>query len=90
MDYKKIALYAALVVIGMFLWNKWQFEHPPVAAPTATVSNASVDTTNSSGVPSVPQASDSTVTKAAPATSAVKQGKLIWVQTDVLKTAIDL
>lgn len=90
MDYKKIALYAALVVIGLFLWNKWQFEHPAAVTPVATISNATVANNDNSAVPSVPQANATTATKTAPTANTTSPGKLIWVQTDVLKTAIDL
>lgn len=97
MDYKKtlkIALYALLVVIALTLYNKWNMEHPDVAPTTnsATPTSSVVPTTqnvasSSSTVPVVANAASGN-TQITP-TVAAATNNLIWVQTDVLKAAID-
>lgn len=89
-DYRKMALYAALVVIALTLFNKWQVENADVT-PQATETTVASSSTHSS-VPNVPSnaaiATNTDVPQTHHATT-IKHGKLIWVQTDVLKVAID-
>lgn len=102
MDYKKIGLYAALIVVALILWNAWQREFPPVdnSAPTtqsqsSTNSNTAPSTTTSgttsasSAVPTVPSAQH-TASKTTPNSAQnLKSGQFIHVKTDVLDIIID-
>ncbi len=93
-DYKKMFLYVLLVVIGLSLYNKWQFEHPQIVNNSVAVAPAN-NTTVRSNVPTVPSASNTTASATknmVPETqklTTIKHGKLIWVTTDVLHVAID-
>ena len=97
MDYRKIALYAALVVVALLLWNSWQREFPATNAPVVTNSTSqsvapATNSSSNSSVPSVPQ-SNHTVhhsgTKTPVIASAKSNKHLITVKTDVLNVAID-
>jgi YidC/Oxa1 family membrane protein insertase len=97
MDYRKIALYAALVVVALLLWNSWQREFPatkPVANTTASqpATPSGVTQPSKTGVPSVPQSNhgaQQTHSKAPVVASSKKNKRLITVKTDVLNVAID-
>ena len=99
MDYRKIAIYAALVVAALFLWNAWQREFPPqVSQPQATqqhhqqTSSVSNNEAMNSSVPEVPQNNQrqSTAKTGVPPTKqTVKNGKFIQVKTDVLNLLIN-
>jgi len=98
MDYRKIIIYAALVVVALFLWNAWQREFPPKAVQPSTVQQSQTQTapttsdSTKSSVPSVPQngaqpqRAKSTVPQAA---HIAKNGEFIHVKTDVLDVLID-
>ena len=98
MDYRKIALYAALVVVALVLWNTWQREFPATSAAQSTVAtsqtqsavpstpSASSNATNSS-VPSVPQSKH--VTKQQQSKVITANKRIITVKTDVLNIGID-
>ena len=63
MDYRKISLYAAIIVVVLLLWNAWQREYgnKPNPAPTQTSQTASIvpssasSSSSASSVPTVPQ-----------------------------------
>lgn len=95
MDYKKISLYAALIVVALILWNAWQREFPPTTTTPASqqtqASNVPVTgaSHNSSAVPNVPNA-DSKVKRNTPkANQALYSGQLIHVKTDLFSIVID-
>lgn len=99
MDYKKISLYAALVVVALILWNAWQREYPPVANNTPTTqsqptsSSSAVPTSNtnsaSSTVPTVPSAHHVAKKITPSAAQGLYSGQFIHVKTDVLDIVID-
>ncbi|TAK75152.1 MAG: membrane protein insertase YidC [Gammaproteobacteria bacterium] len=85
LDYVRIALYTLLIVVGFFLFQAWQAEHPKAELPAVT------PTSSPQAVPGthfVPQTATATTQPAAllppPAT-----GQLVTVQTDVLAVSID-
>jgi YidC/Oxa1 family membrane protein insertase len=92
MDYKKIALYAALIVVALILWNAWQREFPATATTSATMTQATQtsNTTASSAQSAVPDLPNAKVKSAMPqAQQTMYSGRLIHVKTDVLDLVID-
>ncbi len=95
MDFRKIAIYAAIIIVALFLWNAWQRDFPANKAPTTSKqpAQASHSSNNSSSVPVVPQTpkaqqkAKSTVPQAT--THAKVSGQFIHVRTDVLDLLID-
>jgi YidC/Oxa1 family membrane protein insertase len=97
MDYRKTALYAALVVVALLLFNAWQREFPPqdttapqqtVVAPNAPGTQSA--TANSSSVPNVPQVGGAKQRATTPKPLQAKnQGGYIQVKTDRLNLLID-
>lgn len=78
MDIKKIALYVALFIVGMMLWDHWQIEHPSVV-PTVTASTDAAATTSSTAVEPVSIGSSRTT----------GTGSIVTVTTDTLQVKID-
>jgi YidC/Oxa1 family membrane protein insertase len=92
MEYRRIILYAALMVIVFALWQAWQKDYPaqPQAAtasassttsvnvPPASISNPSNNVATPAGVPA-----NAAITPASPA------HQLVQVSTDVLRITID-
>lgn len=95
MDYKKIALYAALVVVALVLWNSWQREHPassPTPPQVQTQANqSSAAATSSSSVPTAPTAPGAQAQAKDNLSSqhTLYSGEVIHVKTDVLDLMID-
>lgn len=94
MDYKKMFLYAGLVVVALMLWNAWQRENPPVnnAAPNRVVTSNTAQLSTQSGagtVPSVPTTNQAVKNKVPSAAKSLQQGRYIQVKTDVLNVRID-
>lgn len=92
LDYIRISLYALLIVIGLFLFQTWQKEHPKItlAQTTATVSSHYVpvpDRTNSVSQTSTPPPHSLTPPPAVDETTS--QGKLVKITTDVFQASID-
>lgn len=99
MDYRKTALYAALVVVALILWNSWQREFPPQADnPTITVATSTAP--NISNVPGSSSGAVPTTNSLVPHTMAAKAaltsskssttGKTISIKTDLLNLTIGL
>lgn len=97
LDYLRIALYTSLVVLGLFLFQAWEREHPPAAAtPVTTSAAAAVPAASSHFVPqTAPAAASSTAPVAAEAAAAPAEmaapvtGELVKVTTDLLEVNID-
>lgn len=90
LDHLRIVLYTALVVLGLFLYQAWEHDHPkPVSAPIAAeVTDVSINNHF------VPQAAPMTTTSTASATGvaplvAPVTGELVKVKTDLLEANID-
>lgn len=88
LDYLRFALYAVLVVIGFFLFQAWEKDHPKENLAAASAVNAPVG-----HLPSVTNTTPAT-TAAAPAPAAPnlpaqQVGKLVSVKTDLLDVTID-
>lgn len=91
MDFRKTALYVAIAIVIVILWNAWQHEFlPQKAEPAAQTQTAPAATkaASASSVPTVPTAKTSTPTHAAPITTHDVKG-LITIKTDVLKVLIN-
>lgn len=90
-DYKKTILYVLLVVLGLLLFNKWQLEHPAqTAAPVVSTATITTNTATQSTVPTVPAQVSKSTQPLASKPNMENSDSLIWVNTDVLKVAIDL
>ncbi|OGT60578.1 MAG: membrane protein insertase YidC [Gammaproteobacteria bacterium RIFCSPHIGHO2_12_FULL_45_12] len=94
----RIALYSLLVVIGLFLYQAWQREHPVMAAPPASAASG-VAETPSHFTPDASARNESANTTAREANTepagvkaglaAPATGQLISVKTDLMDVAID-
>lgn len=84
LDYVRMALYAALIVVGFLLFQAWSMEHPAKAADTTAVLPVA---------PVSPVAATQTSIAASTTAPAVPAGtvssRLITVTTDLLKVTID-
>lgn len=90
LDYVRITLYALLIVVGFFLFQAWQKDHPPVELPAVTSQSAMdnfipkpANTTAAAVEPATAPAVTAT------ATTPVAQGQLVNVKTDLLDVTID-
>jgi YidC/Oxa1 family membrane protein insertase len=97
MDYRKLVLYIALVVVALTLWNMWQREHVSpspqtnnemsVPATVPTMSPQSNPVAGGNSVPSLPsQAQSNTVL---PSLASNNAAQMIKVKTDVLDLTLD-
>ncbi len=91
LDYVRIALYTLLIVLGFFIFQAWEKDHPPVE-PTAVTAQAESPSTDRF----VPQPTSTTQSSASSQASsgtiaAVKSapGQIVEVKTDVLDVSID-
>lgn len=88
-DYVRISLYAVLVMIGFFLYQAWEKEHPKVEVPTIT------QTENTPSDRFVPTAATSTseanavAPASTPSMAVPAQGQIIKVTTDLMDVSID-
>jgi len=94
LDYIRVALYIALIVIGFFLFQAWDKEHPKLdlplptqAEPLATTGHFTPEVSRQATPVSIPSPVDATH-NTVPA-SAVTKGELVTVKTDVLEVSID-
>src|ERR1700738_936331 len=86
---QRIALYGALLIVALFLWNAWNREHPidTNAKPlTTTQTSPTVGGQPQTGV--LPTSAHPNIT-AAKVAQFSPADKLIKVQTDVIDVAID-
>lgn len=81
MDYRKIGLYAALIIVTILLLNAWEREFPPQVNTATTVATVNATASN---VPLVQQAK-----QAAPLLNTQEKNNLIYVKTDTLNVTID-
>ena len=96
LDYIRIALYTLLVIIGFFLFQAWEKDHPMVAPVTQTqVENApparyvpEVALNKTEATPTVAAKSE-TLANTSPAVPPAVIGKLVTVKTDQLEVTID-
>ena len=93
MDYRKIILYAAILVVALILWNDWQRDFPPattdmtvVSTPQSTIPTAT-STTNTSTVPVINHAAYQR--PAASAAATVTGAHLVQVKTDILNLTVN-
>lgn len=90
LDYIRITLYTLLILIGFFLYQMWEKEHPALPEVTAQTTTSIapdriVPTTNTQDTATVSKAP---VTEAMPISAPVG-GKLVSVKTDVFDVVID-
>lgn len=97
LDYLRIALYTALLVLVFFLYQAWEREHPKSETPVAQT-NAIDTASNAHFVPSTPSSTvvkeeNSTVPTVTPAATAIapvaSPSQIVKVTTDVLEVEID-
>ena len=83
LDYLRIALYTAVLVLGLFLYQAWEKEHHSVAPPpTATLA--------ASSIPITPASTITASGKTLPIPESVNmKGDIVHVTTDVLAISID-
>ena len=89
LDYLRIALYFLLAVLGFFMIQAWNQDHPPappVAAPTQQVAanHYVAPTVNAPGA-----TAPATTAPAVNAPAIVSTGTLVTVQTDLLTAKVD-
>jgi YidC/Oxa1 family membrane protein insertase len=99
MDNTRLFLFAALVFVGMLLWQQWQADYgPKPVSQTQSQNNGSVaDSSAPAVVDDLPDLADSVATTASTAgdaatsdeTSATEATQLIQVDTDVIRVMID-
>lgn len=86
LDYVRFALYAALVFLGILLFQAWDKDHPqqPAGIPTAVT-----EVPSNQHAPAVPAAAALTQTVSPTAIPQEVQGKIVNIKTDVLDVNID-
>ena len=94
MDYRKIILYAAILVVALVLWNDWQRDFPPTTTITDTtvVDNApstAPNITPATGTSTVPVINHTAHQRPAANVTLVEDAHLIRVKTDVLNIVIN-
>ncbi len=95
-DFRRLALYFALAVTGVLLWNAWEKDHPPAAVQPQTQAQMTPAASKTQSGDYVPQtftpSSTPATRKTTPtqSTSHIPQGKMVRVKTDVLNVAINL
>lgn len=91
LDYVRMALYISLLVLGLFLYQAWEREHPK-QLPTTQLTQE-VTSTNAHFIPSVQNATPATTSMAIqPSTAALPPsatGEIVHVTTDTLAVDID-
>ncbi|MDJ0778681.1 MAG: membrane protein insertase YidC [Gammaproteobacteria bacterium] len=96
MDNTRLFLFAALVFVGMLLWQQWQIDYGPQAEPPAQVSAGDTSSGAESGdlpiTDDLPELSDE-VSTAGTSTetgqAALPPARLVLVDTDVIEAQID-
>lgn len=94
LDSIRMGLYVALIVLGLFLYQAWEREHPRQSAASPAAATTTVPA-NGHYVPNAaPEAAaTSAVTASAPASTAPvtssSTGQIVTVRTDVLEASID-
>lgn len=97
MDFRKIAIYAAIIIVALYLWNAWQHDFPTTTTAPRTTKGQSTQTVDkitavNSSVPTVPQTTSSqqkTKTNLPQVAHVKASGQFVRVKTDVLDVIID-
>ncbi|MSP53559.1 MAG: membrane protein insertase YidC [Gammaproteobacteria bacterium] len=94
MDYKKIILYGAILVVALILWNDWQRDFPLITTGTDTtvVNNTQSiipTTTPTVGISTVPVINHIAHQRPTTIATAVTDAHLVQVKTDVLNVTIN-
>lgn len=95
MDNTRLFLFAALVFVGMLLWQQWQIDYGPQAEPPAQASSADMTDAEAGDLPitdDLPELSND-VSTAGTSTEAGQAApppaRLVLVETDVIEAQID-
>ncbi len=93
MDFRKIALYAATLMVGFMLWTTWLHDNPPQATRSAASTQGNT-TASGNYVPQsyAPQHASATAAhvQAQQSASVARGGNVITVKTDLMKVSINL
>ncbi len=90
LDYLRIALYTLLVIVGFFLFQAWQKEHPATVLPTdSSVQNVSSNRYVPDVQTSASAAAPLSSSTQAPQLATSSAGDVVTVKTDTLQVAID-
>jgi YidC/Oxa1 family membrane protein insertase len=96
MDNTRLFLFAATAFVGMLIWQQWQADYGPQPVPVVVTENGSVQSqnqTDTSNLPDLPELDSQSATTNSGGTiqdeSLQASGKLITVETDVIKAVID-
>jgi YidC/Oxa1 family membrane protein insertase len=95
MDFKKIALYVATLMVGFMLWTTWLRDNPPQAASAATSEQSNPTSSSGNYVPQSysPQPAGADAAHAhgqsQQAANVASQGRVLKVQTDLMKVRIN-
>src|SRR3990167_3436604 len=93
MELKKTLLYFALAVLGVMLWHAWQHDYPTaVSTTTSSVQSTQIAQHPVEFAPASSLSQSASSYQATPATlaTAIPQGKMITVKTDVIDADINL
>lgn len=89
-DYVRISLYVAIAIVGFFLFQAWEKEHPKQEVTPASVAQTEAipgDRFIPAGAET--KTASTPVAPAAPVTAVPAQGQIIKVTTDLLDVSID-
>ena len=99
MDNTRLFLFAALVFVGMLIWQQWQADYGPRPQPVSQSQDgeAAVDGTADQAIDDLPELGDPIVAEPSPGTTdsgtqtatAMPARQLIQVDTDVIRALID-
>lgn len=90
LDFVRFFLYTTLMVLGLFIYQAWEREHPPAGTNRSSVAAITQEDTNARFVPTTSQTGEKPAVSSAPVQAATqKHGKLITVTTDDLQLQID-
>jgi len=99
MDNSRLFLFAALVFVGMLLWQQWQADYGPQPAPVETTQSTSESGNGDIPIPTgdLPEPGEAngsvsattTTAGAAGEPAAVASSQLVQVDTDVIRAQID-
>ncbi len=99
MDNSRLFLFAALVFVGMLMWQQWQVDYGPQPDPGSEVATTGTGDDGSQAIPIddlpdqadevVPGSSQQSSSGSEPTTSTTSQQQLVRVETDVIQALID-
>ncbi len=88
----RIGLYAALVAVGLFLYQAWEKDHPPVTAASTAPTQTAVNANRYVPTPATAAAATTTAVQSAATgdlTPPSSAGALVTVKTDVMTLTLD-